>query len=61
MGVKLKGGLTSRTVVRRQLRHNWGYGEKLSPMIDKIPKNVLPKKIKRYLAYEPNEYPCFFM
>ena len=48
-------------MVRRQLRHNWGYGEKLSPMIDKIPKNVLPKKIKRYLAYEPNEYPCFFM
>lgn len=42
-----------RTVVRRQLRHNWGYGEKLKPVIEKFPKNVLPKKIKRYLAYEP--------
>ena len=48
-----------RTVVRRQLRQNWGYGEKLKPMIEKIPKNILPKKIKRYLAYDPTEYPCF--
>jgi hypothetical protein len=37
-------------VIRRQLRHNWGYGEKLKPVIDKFPKNVLPKKIKRYLV-----------
>lgn len=42
-----------RTVIRRHLRYNWGYGEKLKPIIDKIPKYELPKTLKRFIAYEP--------
>lgn len=42
-----------RTVVRRHLRYNWGYGEKLKPIINQFPKDELPKTLKKFLAYEP--------
>ena len=42
-----------RTVIRRYLRYNWGYGEKLKPIIDKFPKDELPRTLKKFLAYEP--------
>lgn len=42
-----------RTVVRRHLRNNWGYGEKLKPIIDKFPRDELPKSLKKFLAYDP--------
>ena len=41
-----------RTVVRRHLRYNWGYGEKLKPIINQFPKDELPKTLKKFLAYE---------
>lgn len=42
-----------RTVIRRHLRYNWAYGEKLKPIIDKFPKDELPKTLRKFLAYEP--------
>ena len=45
--------LICRTVVRRHLRYNWGYGEKLKPIINQFPKDELPKTLKKFLAYEP--------
>lgn len=41
-----------RTVIRRNLRHNWGYGESLKVVFDRIPKHELPRTIKRFLAFE---------
>ena len=42
-----------RTVIRRHLRYNWGYGEKLKPFIDQFPKDELPKTLRKFLNYEP--------
>ena len=42
-----------RTVIRRHLRYNLGYGDKLKPIIDKIPKYELPRSLRKFLAYEP--------
>jgi len=42
-----------RTVIRRHLRHSWGYGENLKPIVEKFPKDELPKTLKKFLAYQP--------
>ena len=42
-----------RNVVRRQLRRKVGYGHRLKPLVDKIPKYDLPKSLRRFIAYEP--------
>ena len=42
-----------RTVIRRHLRYNWGYGEKLKPIVDKFPKDELPKTLRKFLSYQP--------
>ena len=49
-----------RSVIRRQLRRKVGYGHRLKPQVDKIPKYVLPKSLKRYIAYEPCPMSCKF-
>jgi len=41
-----------RTVIRRQLRLNFGRGESLKIVLDKFPKNQLPRTLKRFLAFE---------
>ena len=41
-----------RTVIRRQLRLNFGKGESLKIVLDRFPKNTLPRTLKRFLAFE---------
>ena len=41
-----------RTVIRRQLRVNFGKGESLKLVLDMFPKNQLPRTLKRFLAFE---------
>ena len=41
-----------RTVIRRQLRLNFGKGESLKIVLENFPKNQLPKTLKRFLAFE---------
>jgi hypothetical protein len=43
-----------RSVIRRQLRAKVGYGHKLKPVVERIPKYELPRPLKRFLAYEPS-------
>jgi len=42
-----------RTVIRRHLRYSHGYGENLKPIVEKFPKDELPKTLKKFLAYQP--------
>jgi hypothetical protein len=49
----LKLSFMCRTAIRRHLRYNWGYGEKLKPIIDKFPREEMPKTLKKFLAYDP--------
>jgi len=42
-----------RTVIRRHLRYKMGYGEKLKNIVDKFPKDELPKTLRKFLAYQP--------
>ena len=41
-----------RTVIRRQLRENWGRGDSLKIVLDQFPKNELPRTLRRFLAFE---------
>lgn len=41
-----------RTVIRRQLRLNFGRGDSLKIVLDRFPKNTLPRTLKRFLAFE---------
>ena len=41
-----------RTVIRRHLRFNFGRGESLKIVLDRFPKNQLPRTLKRFLAFE---------
>ena len=42
-----------RTVIRRTVRENKvGFGVRLKPAIDRFPKYVLPKRLRKFVAYE---------
>ena len=49
----MKLSVICRTVIRRHLRYSWGYGENLKPIVEKFPKDELPKTLKKFLAYQP--------
>ena len=42
-----------RTVIRRVIRSNLGYGHRLKPQIDRFPKHELPTMLRKFLAYDP--------
>lgn len=41
-----------RTVIRRTMRQCLGPGQRLKHVIDRMPKDQVPKRVRKFLAYE---------